>query len=133
MLARREHSQLELTQKLTGKGFEEDDIELLLEEFIQLDWQSDQRFAESYGRSRVYKGFGPTRIQYELKERGVETNIDNVFDEQPDWQALLCELHTKKYGHQPPQNMKERAKRTRFFQHKGFTHEMIRQLFNQLS
>lgn len=133
MLARREHSQLELTQKLTGKGFEEEDIELLLEEFVQLGWQSDQRFAESYSRSRVYKGFGPTRIQYELKERGVDTNINNVFDEQPDWQTLLCELNAKKYGDLAPKDMKERAKRTRFFQHKGFTHDMIRQLFNQLS
>ncbi|AFT66898.1 regulatory protein RecX [Cycloclasticus sp. P1] len=133
MLARREHSQLELIQKLTGKGFDEDDIERLLEEFIELNWQSDQRFAESYSRSRVYKGFGPTRIEYELKQRGVEVNIDTVFDEPPDWQALLSELHTKKYGHQPPKDMKERAKRTRFFQHKGYTNEMIRQLFNQLS
>lgn len=66
MLARREHSQLELTQKLTQKGFQERDIELLLEEFVQLGWQSDQRFAESYSRSRVHKGFGPVRIQYEL-------------------------------------------------------------------
>jgi len=133
MLARREHSQRELTKKLAGKGFEEADIELLLKEFVQLGWQSDQRFAESYGRSRLYKGFGPTRIQYELKERGVDTNINNVFDEQPDWQALLCELNAKKYGDLPPEDMKERAKRTRFFQHKGFTHDMIRQLFNQWS
>lgn len=133
MLSRREQSQKELFQKLTSKGFETDDISILLEEFIQLNWQSDQRFAESYGRSRLYKGFGPIRIQHELKEKGVETNINDVFEEAPDWQALLCELHVKKYGPQAPNTMKERAKRTRFFQHKGFTHDMIRQLFNQLS
>lgn len=133
MLARREHSQLELTQKLTQKGFQERDIELLLEEFVQLGWQSDQRFAESYSRSRVHKGFGPVRIQYELKERGVEIDVHHVFEEQPDWQALLHELNIKKYGGLAPVDMKERAKRMRFFQHKGFTHDMIRQLFNQLS
>jgi len=132
-LARREHSQRELFQKLTSKGHDAGDIERLLKEFIDLNWQSDQRFAESYGRSRLHKGFGPIRIQYELKERGVDTNINNVFEEQPDWQALLIELHTKKYGEQPPFDMKERAKRTRFFQHKGFTHDMIKQLFGQLS
>jgi len=133
MLARREHSQQELTRKLTGKGYQEDDISDLLGEFVTLNWQSDARFAESYGRSRVQKGFGPIRIQYELKERGIEANIDRVFDELPDWQSLLEALHEKKYGGQPPEDIKERAKQTRFFQHKGFTHDMIRQLFNHLS
>jgi len=133
MLARREHSQRELFQKLSSKGFGTNDIRALLEEFVQLNWQSDQRFAESYGRSRVYKGFGPIRIQQELKEKGVDAHINDVFDEQPDWSALLSDLHVKKYGQQAPDSMKERAKRTRFFQHKGFTHDMIRQLFNQLS
>ena len=133
LLARREHSQRELFQKLTSKGYDEDDISRLLEEFVDLNWQSDQRFAESYGRSRVHKGFGPIRIQYELKERGVNTSINNVFEEQPDWQTLLVELHIKKYGEQSPVDIKERAKRTRFFQHKGFTHDMIKQLFDQLS
>ncbi|ORU94004.1 MAG: RecX family transcriptional regulator [Cycloclasticus sp. symbiont of Bathymodiolus heckerae] len=133
MLTRREHSQCELLQKLTKKGYIEADINSLLEEFVALNWQSDERFAESYGRSRVQKGFGPIRIRYELRERGIETNIERVFDEQPDWDGLLMELHVKKYGGSPPENMKERAKQTRFFQHKGFTHDMIRHLFNQLS
>jgi len=133
MLARREHSQQELLRKLTGKGYQEDDISDLLGEFVALNWQSDARFAESYGRSRVQKGFGPIRIQYELKERGIEASIDRVFDELPDWQSLLEALHEKKYGGLPPEDIKERAKQTRFFQHKGFTHDMIRQLFNHLS
>ncbi|MEO1897243.1 MAG: regulatory protein RecX [Cycloclasticus sp.] len=122
-----------MLQKLAAKGFDEDDIRLLLEEFIDKNWQSDLRFAESYSRSRLLKGFGPVRIQYELKERGVDVAVNDVFEDAPDWQEVLNELHTKKYGHQPPDDMKERAKRTRFFQHKGFTHEMIKQLFNQLS
>jgi len=133
MLARREHSQQELLRKLKAKGHEENDISDLLDEFVALNWQSDERFAESYSRSRLYKGFGPIRIQYELKERGINSNIDDVFDEQPNWDGLLIELHEKKYGGMPPDDLKERAKQTRFFQHKGFTHDMIRQLFNHLS
>ncbi|MEO1889913.1 MAG: regulatory protein RecX [Cycloclasticus sp.] len=120
-------------QKLTLKGFEADDIELLLKEFSEKSWQSDKRFAESYSRSRLLKRFGPVRIQYELKERGVNALVDEVFERTPDWQQVLSELHSKKYGAKAPEDMKERAKRTRFFQHKGFTHDMIKQLFNQLS
>ncbi|MEH6504263.1 MAG: regulatory protein RecX [Cycloclasticus sp.] len=133
MLARREHSQRELTQKLTEKSFEKADIEELLNEFVALNWQSDQRFAENYSRSRLRNGYGPIRIQHELRERGIELEIDEVFEELPDWQVLLSDLHDKKYGPLAPTDMKERAKRTRFFQHKGFTYDMIKQLFNNLS
>jgi len=133
MLARREHSQRELTQKLTGKGFKKEDIEQLLQEFAEKNWQSDIRFAESYSRSRLQKGFGPIRIQLELRERGVDINLDTLFDEPPDWANLLTQLATKKYGGQPPTDIKERAKRMRFLQHKGFSGELIKHLFDNIS
>jgi len=133
MLARREHSLRELTQKLAQKGFEGSDVDALLNEFVERGWQSEQRFAESYSRSRLHKGFGPVRIQYELKERGIHLDVNSIFEEAPDWQERLSELHSKKYGAQAPADIKERAKRIRFFQHKGFTHDMIKQLFNQMS
>ena len=132
MLARREHSQRELIQKLVAKEFERTEIEELLEEFKEKNWQSDVRFAESYSRSRLHKGFGPVRIQLELKERGIDSSLDYLVDEQPDWDELLRDLHIKKYGKNAPENMKERAKRTRFFLHKGYTHEMINQLFHSM-
>ena len=132
MLARREHSQRELKQNLSKKGFEKAEIEDVLTEFSNNGWQSNQRFAESYARSRMQKGYGPSRIQYELKERGIDGSIDDAFDQQPNWFDVLIESHTKKYGRDAPTDMKERARRTRFLQHKGFTFDMIRQLFNQL-
>lgn len=132
MLARREHSQREMQQKLQQKGFEKDDISEILEEFESKDWQSDARFAESYIRSRVHKGFGPVKIQFELRERGVDTGIGCLVEEMPDWDALLSKLHQKKYGNEVPADMKERGKWMRFFQHKGFTSDMIRRLFNRL-
>jgi regulatory protein len=132
MLARREHSQRELLQKLTTKGYEKVDIQELLSEFQEKNWQSDMRFAESYSRSRVNKGFGPTRITLELQERGVDIAFDSLLDELPDWDELLKNLHIKKYGNQSPKDMKERAKRTRFFLHKGYTYDMIKQLFSNM-
>jgi len=132
MLARREHSQRELMQKLTAKGYEKEDILELLNEFKEKNWQSDLRFAESYSRSRLNNGFGPTRITLELQERGVDVAFDSLLDEQPDWDELLKSLHIKKYGNKAPNDLKERAKRTRFFLHKGYTHDMIRQLFSKL-
>ena len=133
MLARREHSQHEMLQKLKIKGFEAADIQQTLDEFTAKNWQSDQRFAESYIRSRVHKGFGPVKIQYELRERGVHESLDCLTDELPDWAEVIHNLHRKKYGEKAPEDMKEKAKRMRFFQQKGFTHDNISQLFNGLT
>jgi len=44
------------------------------------------------------KVFGPVRIQYELKERGVDVAVNDVFEDAPDWQEVLNELHTKNTG-----------------------------------
>jgi len=133
MLSRREHSQHELLQKLSAKEFDRSEINELLEEFKEKNWQSDTRFAESYSRSRWLKGFGPIRIQLELQARGIDSSINDVLDEQPDWTELLRDLHSKKYGRQAPNDLKERAKRTRFLLHKGYSHEMINQLFNNMA
>lgn len=133
MLSRREHSQRELLQKLSAKEFDSAEINELLEEFKEKNWQSDTRFAESYSRSRWLKGFGPVRIQLELQARGIDSSINDVLDEQPDWTELLRNLHSKKYGRQAPNDLKERAKRTRFLLYKGYSHEMINQLFNNMA
>ncbi|OZA42250.1 MAG: recombination regulator RecX, partial [Hydrogenophilales bacterium 17-61-76] len=48
LLARREHSRVELTRKLEQAGFDAADIRTLLDGFEAKKWLSDQRFAESY-------------------------------------------------------------------------------------
>lgn len=132
LLARREHSQLELLRKLQVKGFEKDQIQQVLDDLTGKNLQSDIRFAESYTRARANKGFGPKRIELELKERGVEMGLSQFDDETPDWQQNLEQLHRKKYGTNKPKDRKEYAQRMRFFQHKGYSFEMINRLLNDL-
>jgi regulatory protein len=72
LLARREHSRMELTQKLKLRNFSENEISQTIEQLTQQDLQSDKRFAECYMRSRAEKGFGPVRIKFELREKGVD-------------------------------------------------------------
>ena len=75
LLSRREHSALELRDKLAKREFDEDEIELAIDELQQGGWLSDERFAEAYIRMRQLKGFGPIRISMELNERGVDEGI----------------------------------------------------------
>ncbi|RLA25098.1 MAG: regulatory protein RecX [Gammaproteobacteria bacterium] len=134
-LMRREHSQQELLQKVSAKGFIKQDIVPVIDELIEQGLQSDARFAESYARSRVHKGFGPLRIQAELQQRGVgDCPFDMaVEDIAGSWSLLLEQVYSKKYAVAACLDNKEKLQRSRFLQQRGFPNEMVRRLFKQLS
>lgn len=75
LLSRREHSAAELRKKLLAKEWSPEEVDELLPGLQQQGFQSDQRFAESYTRMRSNKGYGPLRIDNELRERGVAESI----------------------------------------------------------
>ncbi len=101
MLARREHSQKELLNKLLLKGFDKDDILAVIDELAQQGWQSDSRYAESYTRHRIQKGYGPVLIAYELRQNGIDAvNLEDIVQKAAgSWMELLEQVYTKKYGH----------------------------------
>lgn len=134
-LMRREHSQRELLQKVSAKGFARQEIRPVIDELLEQGLQSDARFAESYARSRVHKGFGPLRIKAELQQRGVsdcpfEMAVEDIAG---SWQELLAEVYSKKYGNETGLDIKEKSRRSLFLQQRGFPNELVRQLFKQLS
>ena len=68
-LSIREHSRLELKNKLTDKGYHPKDISEAIDEFSLKDIQSDIRFTEEFIRSRLKKNKGPRLIAAELTAR----------------------------------------------------------------
>jgi regulatory protein len=140
LLAGREHSRKELAQKLAAKGFAKDSIESALDRLTEENWQSDARYAESYARARIQKGYGPAFIAYELHQNGIDLGNIPSFDLKVlaesvagGWMALLHQVYDKKYGAGPIPNRNEWAKRSRFLQQRGFTNAMIAELFKTLS
>lgn len=132
LLAGREHSKKELLQKLTVKGFAKERIEPVLDELAVKNWQSDARYAESYARSRILKGYGPAYIAYELRQHGIDLGNTPLFDLDAlaesvagGWRPLLQQVYRKKYGDGSIPNRNEWAKRSRFLLQRGFTHVMI--------
>ena len=127
LLSRREHSVLELSRKLRSKGAEEGWIDPLLERLVEEGWLSETRFAESFTRSRVAKGVGPYRIRRELQERGVaEYDIEQAIASfAADWERIAIMVKEKKFGTEPAEEFRERARQQRFLQYRGFTHEQI--------
>ncbi len=135
LLARREHSRKELLNKLLLKGFDKDEILAVIDELALQGWQSDSRYAESYARHRIQKGYGPVTVAYELRNSGVDAvNLDDIVQKTAgSWMELLEQVYTKKYGHEPLLDRNEWAKRSRFLIQRGFSGTMISALFDHLN
>ncbi|MEC5385233.1 recombination regulator RecX [Uliginosibacterium sp. H3] len=129
MLATREHSRAELKRKLSARAEEGDDVEAVLDRMAETGLQSDERFAESYVRSRAGR-LGSNRLQYELIKRGVtadvaDTALSEVLEE--DELTRARGVWSKKFG-QPPEDRQAWARQARFLQSRGFSAEVIRKL-----
>ncbi len=128
LLARREHSVQELYHKLKGRqcpaGVADDVVAALVDEGAL----SDRRFAESYVQSRFERGFGPLRIQAELRERGVgDTQAEEALAAYgAQWVAAAWQQHRKRFGDTLPTDFNQRVKQMRFLQQRGFSSEQIR-------
>ena len=132
LLARREHSELELHHKLMRRGFSAELIETTLEQLVRENLLSNVRYAEVYAHSRVDKGYGPLRIDRELRERGVsEFIVSSVLAELEDfWMKKLVQVHRKRFGGVLPATPTEEAQQLRFLRHRGFTSDQIRCFFH---
>ena len=125
LLARREHSRLELERKLAARDYEPELIGETLDQLGRENLQSDERFAESFVQARAARGQGPVRIRMELAERGV-TGADAYLREAGlDWAALARETRIKRFGKAVPGDFKEKARQMRFLQYRGFSHDQI--------
>jgi regulatory protein len=130
LLARREHSRVELTRKLEQAGFDAADIRTLLDGFEAKKWLSDQRFAESYVADHRARA-GSIKLAYDLRQRGVsDTIISSVLSENRDSELDRArEVWQKKFG-SPAADAAEKARHIRFMLSRGFTSEIVRRAIN---
>jgi len=126
MLVRREHSVVELTQKLINKDFDRADVERALDLLIKQNYQSDERFAAEFIQMRFNQGKGPIKISVDLKQRGISHFDLSIYD----FYALAQQIRVAKYGNEIPSDYKEQAKQKRFLQSRGFDFEQINQAFS---
>ncbi len=134
LLARREHSRLELSRKLDAKGVNSNKIEGLLDHLERQGLLSDERFTESYVHSRKQRGYGPYRIAAELKDKGIaESLIEKYLNpDASDWGDLASYHYRKRYGGKAIMSRQERARRARFLLARGFSNEMIFKLLDDI-
>ena len=128
LLARREHSRAELRGKLVGRGFENDSVEELLQGLEDQDLLSDERFAMSLIASRAETGYGPKRIDLELRNRGVSEELarETLAKAEVDWGQQVTDQAVRKFGSDPAQTFPEWARRARYLERRGFGQDAIR-------
>ncbi|TQV81506.1 regulatory protein RecX [Aliikangiella coralliicola] len=128
LLGVREYARRTLNQKLLTKGYTEEEADEVMAYLVQHNWISDERFCESFVRSKAARGQGLTRIRAELYQHGIEQSlIDEVVELQDIcWQQLCDETAAKKavvvgISNEP----RSRAKLERFLRYRGFSSEQI--------
>ena len=131
LLARREHSAVELKTKLVGKGWPEDLIDKVIPALAEAGLQSDCRFAESFARQRAGRCYGPRRIHAELAQRGIDPGLaaEAIESLEIDFAELAAGYYRRKYGKDRGDlDFRERAKRSQVMYRRGFESEHLRGL-----
>ncbi len=133
LLARREHSRLELAQKLRQRGVDPATLETILDHLQMQDLLSEARFMESFIRHRVQQGYGSLRISAELRQRGLEIAqireaLSQTLHNEPD---IARQALYHRFGHAPAETTQERARRLRFLLQRGFPAPLSYQVLEQ--
>ncbi|MET0356777.1 MAG: regulatory protein RecX [Cellvibrio sp.] len=136
LLSMREHSARELHAKLLKK-FQLTELVSAVTQKLQDDGlQSDDRFTEAFVKMRLRQGKGSLVIRAELKEKGIEGILIDKYlanhQDAVDWNQLAFKAHQKKFGVNPINDLKDKARRVRFLTARGFSSANIQHVFKQL-
>lgn len=124
-LARREHSRAELARKLAPRAESAQALELLLDALAAKKQLSDERYAELRAHQLARK-YGAARIRQELKAKGIDAHTVGKVSAEGE-AARAAAILARKYR-APAATREERARRMRFLQSRGFSHDTIRRV-----
>ncbi|MDH4189618.1 MAG: recombination regulator RecX [Betaproteobacteria bacterium] len=131
LLARREHSRMELARKLAPRAESGEALVALLDDLERRKQLSDERFAElrAHVLSRKY---GTARIRLDLRAKGIaEQTVERMAlaSAESDVERARAIL-ARRYA-APAATLEERARRSRFLQGRGFSHAVIGRLLGR--
>lgn len=130
LLARREHSRAELARKLAAHAESPAAVDLLLDALSLKGQLSDERFAEARTH-RLARKFGPARIRQDLKARGIAADViakTSFGDELERARDILGRKFKASAA-----TREDYARRARFLQGRGFSHDTIRRALSSLA
>jgi regulatory protein len=128
LLAGRDFSVREMTERLLRKGHGAEVVAAAVASLVQEGFLREERYAEQFVTQRAGRGRGPVRIRMDLREKGVDGEaIDQAFENaETDWVAAAREARRRKFGAALPADIRERARQARFLRYRGFSPDQIR-------
>lgn len=132
ILTPREHSAHELRVKLLKRNIDRAKVEAIVAYLIELDYLSDERFAEAYIAERTRKGDGPMKIRSNLQKRGVDRSLIEQFVSSDDdfWIAKASDVIQKRFlsedNAEGRLQLEEWTKRRNLLINRGFPSYIVR-------
>jgi len=125
LLARREHSRAELARKLAPHAGSREALALLLDALAARKQLSDERYAEARAHQLARK-YGAARIRADLKAKGIAPELAARVSGEEELERAR-EILARKYR-AAAATREEIARRMRFLQSRGFSHDTVRRL-----
>jgi regulatory protein len=128
LLAMRDMSRAQFTDKLGKKDFTPDEIVEAIAWCEAEGWLNESRYAEVTAR-RLGQKYGATRVAQTLRQKGVndEAVTETIAAMKETEHARAYEVWSRKF-HAQPVSPEERAKQTRYLQSRGFSFAIIRRV-----
>ena len=126
-----ERSRLEVRRKMAALKMPPAETERLLADLVEMNFVSDERFAESFIRGKMnIKRWGKVKMRVELHQRGISDEIINQkFDEIDDEQYFAnLRYLVEKWSRENPQG--EKVKLIKFLLSKGYEMGDINAILN---
>ena len=122
-LVRRDHSRAELARKLAPYAESPPALEAVLNDLEARRQLSDERYAETRA-DQLARKYGAAKIRQDLKAHGVaDAIVERIKAEGEEERARA--ILARKYR-DAATTLEEKARRARFLQSRGFSHETIR-------
>ncbi|MCW8875925.1 MAG: recombination regulator RecX [Kangiellaceae bacterium] len=129
LLGAREYSTHSIKRKLLDKGYSKLEVHEAISYLLNEGWLSDERFCESFIRSKSARGQGLDKILYELKTHKIAEDLAFKALEQLEinWQLICDEVALRKARSiSESDEFKLKQKLERFLRYRGFSHEQIK-------
>ena len=106
-------------------------IERVLIYLVEEGYQSDSRFAESYIRAKSDQGQGSKKIAFDLSRKGIAKNLieELLSNRKENPKQIALEYLKRKFGEEPPVDIKQKAKWFRHMAGRGFDYGEIEYAF----
>lgn len=138
-LAYKPRTEAEVRRKLRRQDHPEATIDQVIERMYELGYLDDEAYARDYVHNRFSnKGYGPVRIQMELKDRGVDRHIaeaavQDLFETADPLDAAR-EKAEKRWPRLAREDdpRKRKDKLYRYLKRRGYTYDTIRQVIDEM-